>query len=249
MIERHVTLTLVLVGMATPAAAAEPVDFTRDVQPILAAHCLGCHGAERPKAGLIFADRANAMAPAKSGRRAIVPGDPAASELLRRVRAPDPDERMPPAEKEPLKPHQITTLERWIAAGAPWKRHWSFAPIERPGPPPVADRSWPRGEIDAFVLSRLEREAIEPAPEADRVTLARRLSYDLLGLPLDLQELDDFAADPAPDAYERFADRLIASPHLGERWGRHWLDLARYADSDGYEKDGARPDAYVFRDW
>src|SRR5262249_13157171 len=127
--------------------------------------------------------------------------------------------------------------------------HWSFRPIKRPAPPAVKDAAWVRNDIDRFILARLEREGVAPSPEADRVTLLRRLSFDLIGLPPSPQEVDAFLADTAPGAYERVVDRLLASPHYGERWGRHWLDLARYADSDGYEKDTGRPFAWRWRDW
>ena len=144
----------------------------------------------------------------------------------------------------------------WIDQGAVWPEpktggtnHWAFQPIERPTPPAVKDESWPRGAIDRFVLSRLEAQGIRPSAEADRYTLIKRLSYDLIGLPPDPAEVDAFVADPSPDAYDKLVNRLLDSPRFGERWGRRWLDMARYADSDGYEKDNPRPDAWRYRDW
>ncbi len=242
----------ILACFAAPLAVAADsprVDFIRDVQPILAGHCTGCHGPEKAKSGLKLTTRETAVAPAKSGKPAIVPGKPEESEMIRRVASRDPEERMPPREKAPLTPEQVERLERWIREGAGWQAHWAYRPIDEIAPPRVRGGDWARSEIDLFILAKLEEHGIAPSPGADRYTLAKRLSYDLLGLPLAVEEVDAFVDDSSPGAYERLVDRLLASPHFGERWGRHWLDMARFADSDGYEKDRARPDAYVFRDW
>ena len=225
--------------------AAEPPD----VQRIFADHCLECHGPDKAKGGLRLTSRDTALKELKSGARAVVPGDLKESELIARITTDDADERMPPKDKKPLKPAEIEALKEWVAKGAEWAIHWAYLPVQHPAPPAVQDGAWPRNEIDRFVLATLEAKKLKPAPEADRYTLIRRLSYDLLGLPPTPDEADTFAADAAPDAYERLADRLLASPHFGERWGRHWLDRARYADSDGYEKDNPRPDAWKYRDW
>jgi hypothetical protein len=235
-------------GNQQPAGSGPTIDFGRDVRPILAENCLGCHGAGLAAGGLKFTDRDAALAPTKRGQPAIVPGDPNASELLRRVRATDPAVRMPMG-KDELSPAAIETLRRWVAEGVVWARHWTFEPIRRFDPPAPRTASWARGDIDRFILAKLEEKGIAPSPEADRYTLVRRLHYDLLGLPPPVADVDAFVSDSRPDAYERLVDRLLASPHFGERWGRHWLDLARYADSNGYEADRARPDAYVYRDW
>lgn len=242
---RLVVLAAVLAvpgALAKAEEAAAPPDFGRDVRPILAEHCWSCHSGDEPQGDLRLNERDSALA-------VITPGEPDASELVRRIESEDLAERMPPEGEPPLSADAIRTLRAWIAAGAPWATHWAFAPLANVTPPTVADRSWIRGDIDAFVLARLEAEQIAPSPEADRYTLIKRLYYDLVGLPPSVEEVDAFVADAVPDAYERLVDRLLASPHFGERWGRHWLDLAHYADSDGYEKDGARPDAYLFRDW
>jgi len=233
---------LVLAGVAH---GEEIIEFARDIQPILQRHCTKCHGGVRREAGLSL------QAPGgvgESGQRLIVAGNPDESELMRRVVATDPDERMP-AEGPPLSPDQIAKLRHWIEAGAVWPPHWSYAPLKAPQPPEVKDSEWCRTAIDRFVLARQQSAGVAPAVEADRYTLIRRLSLDLLGLMPAVDEADAFAADQAPDAYERLVDRLLASPHFGERWGRHWLDQARYADSDGYEVDKPRPDAYRWRDW
>jgi hypothetical protein len=231
------------------SSAKATIQFDRDIRPILAGHCLECHGPSKPKAGLNLTDRDSALAKSKSGALAIVPGRPDESELILRVTSTDPEARMPPREKEPLQPAEIDKLRRWIAEGAHWSGHWAYQPLQQVGPPSVRDASWTRNNIDRFVLARLESVGIAASPEADRYTLIKRLHYDLLGLPPTPEAADAFAHDASADAYEKLVDRLLQSPHFGERWGRHWLDLARFADSDGFEKDRARPDAYVYRDW
>ncbi len=250
----------ILALLAPPVPAQEPgeVDFRRDVEPVLAAACHECHGPTRHAAGLRLDQRAAALAGSFLGRQPVIePGDAEASELLYRVETDDPDERMPP-EGAGLSEAQRATLRRWVEQGAPWPddgeearwpaKHWSFQRPRRPQPPAVGDPAWVREPLDRFVLARLEEAGLAPAPEADRRTLIRRLSLDLTGLPPTPEEIAAFLADPAPDAYERLVDRLLASPHYGERMARGWLDLARYADTDGYEKDNDRT-AWPYRDW
>lgn len=210
---------------------------------------MSCHSGEEPAAGLNLGVRASLLTEADSGEIPVVPGQPDASELLRRVTAGEAWERMPPEGEDPLSAAAIDTIRRWIAAGAAWGGHWAFQPLADPARPATARTDWTRNEIDFFVLSRLESQGLTPAPEADRFTLIKRLYYDLVGLPPTIEEVDRFVQDTSPDAYEALVSRLLESPHFGERWGRHWLDLAHYADSDGYEKDRARPDAYLYRDW
>jgi mono/diheme cytochrome c family protein len=249
---------LFLAVLATAAHTAEPekvapagdkptLSFDRDIRPILAEHCIGCHGGDKPEGGFQLTSRESALKPTESGHHAIVPGKPGESEMIRRLTATG-DERMPPAEKEPLKPAEIEKLRQWISAGANWSQHWAFQPLANVPAPQTAD-PWAINEIDRFVLAGLKAKGIKPSPEADRYTLIKRLSYDLLGLPPSVVDVDAFVNDKSPRAYETLIDKLLASPHFGERWGRHWLDLAHYADSDGYEKDRARPDAYLYRDW
>jgi len=232
-----------------PAGASDqPAVFARDIQPLLAKHCLLCHGPDEAEAGLRLDVAEQAYAKLESGARAIVPGDAEASELLRRVAATDEFARMPP-EGEPLSADQIALLRGWITAGAKYEQHWAYRPVMQPALPPVNNESWGRGPIDRFVLARLEQAGISPSPQADRATLIKRLYYDLVGLPPTPDEVDAFESDDRPDAYERLVDQLLDSEHFGERWGRHWLDKARYADSDGYEKDRPRPNAWRYRDW
>jgi hypothetical protein len=232
-----------LLVCAARAPAVEP-DFAREVRPILARFCFKCHGpdAKARKAGLRLDARSVAIK-----RGAISPGKPGDSELVSRVFADEPEQRMPPpATKLVLTGAQKQTLKRWISAGAKYARHWAFVKPVRPTPP--AARGWGRNPIDAFVLARLAREGLKPSPEADRHTLIRRLSLDLVGLPPTPAQVDAFVKDRSANAYERLVDRLLASPRYGERWARRWLDLARYADTNGYEKDRARS-IWPYRDW
>jgi len=236
-------------GNTAPAGGA--VDFLRDVRPILASHCFKCHGPdeEARKAKLRLDLRENALQPAKSGELPIVPGKPDRSELVRRVFSADENEAMPPpAANKDLTPDQKEILKRWVAAGAEYKPHWAFVKPSQAPPPATRDAAWPRNAIDQFVLARLEREGLKPSPRADDYTLARRLYLDLIGLPPTPEQADAFANDHAPGAYERLVDRLLASPHYGERWARRWLDLARYADTNGFEKDRPRS-MWPWRDW
>jgi hypothetical protein len=240
---------LVLNGPAKGAEPASgPVIFSREIQPLLAKHCLECHGTDKSEAGLRLDIHKHATAKLESGERAIVPGKPEQSELLRRVTTDDEFARMPP-EGEPLSKTEIDSLRRWIEQGAEYEEHWSYQPIAEPPLPDVKNEEWIRNPIDRFVLAKLEAAGLEPSPAAERATLIKRLYYDLIGLPPTPEEVGSFLNDDSPDAYEALVDRLLASPHFGERWGRHWLDKARYADSDGYEKDRPRPNAWRYRDW
>ncbi len=245
-----------------PADAAG-IDFSRDVKPILAEHCIKCHGPDKAESGLDLSDRNKALSELDSGDRAIVPGKATESHLIARVASGEPDQRMPPGDEKPLKAAEIEILRQWIEAGAEYQVHWSFRPLHTPVVPSVQDASWAKRPIDAFVLSKLESHNVKPSPEAQPHQLIRRLYLDLVGLLPTSDEVDAFVKAYTTDrketkaesltksdqVYEKLVDDLLASPHFGERWGRHWLDVARYADSDGYEKDKPRPDAYVYRDW
>jgi mono/diheme cytochrome c family protein len=233
-------------GPVEAADASRPLDFNRDIRPILAENCFYCHGQDGQKreAGLRLDDRQAAI-----DAGAIVPGDTAASGLLERIHATDPDELMPPPDSNRrLSDEQKRLLERWIRDGAEYRQHWAFIPPRRPAPPAVTEAGWPRNDIDRFVLAKLEEAQLQPSPEADRATLIRRLHADLVGLPPSPEEVDAFVADTDPDAYEKLVDRLLASPHYGERMALPWLDAARYADSNGFQQDGDTWQ-WMWRDW
>jgi len=232
------------------ARAGRPVDFDREIRPILSEHCYACHGPdEKARKAELRLDRKEDVFRDRSGYAVIVPAQVEESELIERITSDDPDEMMPPPKvKKPLSGKQIDLLRRWVAEGAKWEGHWSYALPASVPTPLVKDRQWPRNSIDHFVLARLEGEGLRPAPEVDRATLIRRVSLDLIGLPPTPGEVDAFENDCGPGAYERVVDRLLASPHYGERQARPWLDQARYADTNGYEKDSGRS-IWPYRDW
>lgn len=243
----------VVAGMPVAVVRADDrIDFNRDVRPILGAHCLHCHGIdEASRQGGVRLDRGDeAVKPADSGAVPIVPGDPAASAVVERVFSVDEDHVMPPSggAGKPLSEEQKQILRRWVSEGAEYQPHWAFVAPETPAPPAVDDASWLRNPIDAFVLAALESRGLRPAPEAPRTVLIRRLSLDLTGLPPTAQDVAAFLADDAPDAYEKVVDRLLTSPHYGERMAQQWLDFARYGDSNGYDEDFSR-DMTAWRDW
>lgn len=290
-----ILLTPLATADTLPPPAARAVDFAADIQPILAARCLECHGSKKQKGELRLDGREAAMRGGLSGA-VIVPGASADSLLVKNIGRVGDATPMPP-KGEPLTPEQIGLIRAWIDQGAKWPDagakpdagkpnpaapamksgasgaapggegsphpnlahadhadrdpradHWSFKPPVRVDPPAVARAEWPRNPIDHFILARLEKEGLAPSPEADPATLVRRLNLDLIGLPPSPEEVDAYAADPSPAAYDAMVDRLLASPRFGERWGRKWLDLARYADTNGYEKDRDRS-VWPYRDW
>jgi hypothetical protein len=240
-------------------------DVARNVVALLRARCFGCHGAQQQMSGLRLDSREGALRGGYSGP-AIRPGKSAESTLIQMVAGVDP-KRVMPLSGPRLAPSEVDTLRAWVDEGANWPAskstaddeglpstsakptHWSFQPVERPKPPLAHDAAFVRNAIDQFVLARLESKGIKPSAEASKTTLLRRVSLDLTGLPPTLAEADAFLSDSRPDAYERVVDRLLESPHYGEKWAREWLDLARYADSDGYEKDTVRPHAWRYRNW
>jgi len=233
--------------------AGEIPDYLRDVRPILSENCFQCHGMDEKsrQSGLRLDLLETATRGGESGEPAIVAGNPDASQLIHRITVSDESERMPPADaKPPLTTEKVEILRKWIAGGAPYQKHWALIPPQKPTVPtdPSSQPAIPKNEIDGFILARLASEKLAPAPEAPRATLLRRLSLDTIGLPPSPDEIKGFLADDAPEAYERQVDRLLASEHFGEKWARHWLDVARYADSDGYEKDLPRKQ-YPWRDW
>jgi hypothetical protein len=224
------------------------VEFSRDIRPILNQNCVACHGGVRQKNGVSFIFREDALGTGKSGRRTIVPGDPDASEFMARLTSTDPETRMP-YHGPPLPAQQIALLRRWIKEGAKWEDYWAFVPPAPRPLPEVKRAEWVRQPMDRFILARLEKEGLEPSPEADKAALLRRVSLDLTGLPPTPEEEAAFLADSSPGAYEKQVDRLLASPRYGERWASLWLDLARYADTKGYEADFDRPGVWPYRDW
>ncbi|MFO0822752.1 MAG: DUF1553 domain-containing protein [Gemmataceae bacterium] len=236
-----------------PKAAAP--DFARDVKPIFATHCVKCHGPDKQRGGLRLDRKADALKGSDSGV-VIVPGKPAESLLLQKVTAKDAKERMPPM-GEALTPAQIRTLTAWMEAGATWPAdaeatdsHWAFQPVRRPKVPELPNPKVEiRNEIDRFILAKLSDRGLSLAKEADRRTLIRRLKFDLLGLPPTPEEVAEFLADKSPDAYEKLVEKYLASPHYGERWARHWLDVVRFAESNGFETNQPRPNAWPYRDW
>jgi mono/diheme cytochrome c family protein len=241
----------IAVASEADAPAKGTLDFGRDIRPILSDKCFACHGpdAGQRKAGLRLDNAEGAAKGGESGARSIVPGKPGESELVARITSSDPDEVMPPKKhRKPLTPAEVAKLTQWVAEGGSYRQHWAFIAPQRPALPKVGRAEWVRNPIDAYILARLEKDHLKPSPEADMATLLRRLSLDLIGLPPTPAELDAFLADNSPNAYEKQVDRLLKSPHYGERWGRVWLDAARYADSDGYEKDKPRF-VWAYRDW
>jgi hypothetical protein len=245
-------LLLVIAAAALPAAAtAAGPDFNRDIRPILSNRCFKCHGPDEAnqEAGLRLDHREAAIQELDSGERAIVPGHADSSELVARIMSDDPDLVMPPPHtKVSLSADEKRMLAAWVEAGAEYAPHWAFLPPVKPEPPAVRDEGRVKNPIDRFVLARLEAEGLAAAQPADSATLCRRVHLDLVGLPPSPDELAAFLADESPDAYEQLVDRLLASPRYGERWARKWLDLARYADTNGYEKDRPRT-IWPYRDW
>jgi hypothetical protein len=241
----YLLLTAAL-GSPSIAAAERPLSYNRDVRPILANHCFACHGpdAKHREADLRLDDRAVAL-----DTGAITPSAPDKSELIHRISSSDPEKQMPPPKaKKPLPDGDRELLRRWIAQGAVYEDHWAFLPVADARPPDVKDAAWVKNDIDRFVLSELEQRGLAPSLEATRTTLIRRLTLDLTGLLPAPAEVQAFVDDKRPDAYEQLVDRLLQSPHYGERWGRHWLDQARYADSNGYTIDSERA-MWPYRDW
>ena len=233
------------IGSANRASADE---LQADVTSLLATRCLQCHGPGDSQAGLRLDIRKGAISELESGNTAIIPGDPDNSELLRRII--DPTDPMPP-EGERLSAEEIEKLQQWIAQGAEWKPHWAYRKLQQPAVPTLSDSefsSWIKTPVDAFVLRRLESLGLKPSPPADRRTLLRRVYYDLVGFPPTPQEIKTFLSDNSTDAYERVVDQLLASPHYGERWARHWMDVVHYADSHGFEHDIYR-DSWPYRDY
>src|SRR5262245_5617734 len=236
---------------APKSVAKKTVQYTRDIQPILSNYCFTCHGPDEKtrKSGLRLDQAESATKKLRSGATAIVRADPGKSELIARIFSQDDAERMPPlSSQKVMKESEKELLKRWIVEGAEYQQHWAFIAPQRLPLPKTKQPGWERQPLDRFVLARLEKEGLKPSPEADRYTLARRVSLDLTGLPPTIASVDRFVNDKSPDAYEKFVDEVLKSPAYGERWAHVWLDLARYADSRGYATDNPRV-IWKYRDW
>src|SRR5487761_1416411 len=254
---RSLAVWLTLVGSLGAAAPSDDDEtfFETKVRPVLVGNCLKCHGGEKVSSGLRVDRRASLVAGGKHGP-AIVPGEPEKSLLIDAVRRGT--RKMPP--DEPLAAEAVADLAEWVRRGAPWPeraviaddarhgRHWAFQAMRDPAAPDDPT-GWSDRPLDRFIAQKLREQALEPAPPADRLTLLRRVYFDLIGLPPTPQEVDGFLGDQRPDAFERLIERLLASPHYGERWGRHWMDVVRYADTGGFETDLRYPSAWKYRDY
>ena len=236
-------LALLIYWWAVPG---RQIDYSADVKPILNKKCIACHGGVTAKGGFSLLFEEDALTATESGKPAIVPGRPGASEMIRRLTLDDPEERMP-YKHEPLSKEEISILRQWIKQGAKWGDHWAYLPVEKKEIP-ATDGKWGYNAIDAFILDKLEQEKLKPSAEADKPTLLRRASLDLIGLYPSDTLAQDFLNSKNPAAYEMLIDSLLASPRFGERWATVWLDIARYADTKGYESDGGRQ-IWKYRDW
>jgi hypothetical protein len=239
------SLLFVAGGMS---AAERKVDFALEVQPLLAARCAKCHGRGKASGGIAFDTRERAIVAAESGEHAIVAGKPDESELLKRVASKDESVRMPP-EGKPLTGAEIELLRGWISQGAEWTKPWSFRPVSKPELPQVKEAAWVKNEIDRFILARLENAGLKPSQPADKIALVRRAYYDLTGLPPTPKQVDEFVSDPREDRWERLIDSLLTSERYGEHWGRKWLDVVRYAETNSFERDNPKPHVWRYRDY
>src|SRR5579872_45815 len=233
-----------------PDSLPQTIRFNRDIRPILSDNCFACHGPDKDKRkAKLRLDTRDGLFSAVKDRHPVMPGKPDESEIYRRVTSQDPDEVMPQSKTgKTLSVRQIALIRRWIEQGAKWEGHWAYTPPVRPPVPEVRKTSWPKNPIDHFILARLETEGLHPSREADKRTLIRRLSFDLTGLPPTPEEVQAFVSDKSSRAYENLVDRLMASPHYGERMAINWLDEVRYADTDGFHADNYRS-VYPYRDY
>ena len=234
-----------------PAWAAPEIQFNQQVHPILSDNCFACHGpdAKQRKKGLELHTETGLLSSTQDGTPLIQPGNPQASAIFQRIIHPDPDKRMPPTDSHlSLSPEEIQRIRQWIEEGAQWQGHWAFSPPQRPEPPTVRKKKWPINEIDHFILSNIEKHKLRSSSEADKETLIRRVTHDLTGLPPTPEEVQTFLNDTSPQAYENMVDRVFDSPRYGEHMALGWLEVARYADTDGYQNDRYRY-MHVWRDW
>lgn len=245
---RRLSLLLLLLAVSAGTAAEKPIDFALRVQPILASKCMKCHGPSKSSGGIAFDSREHAFAAGESGETAIVPGRSGDSELIKRVTADDESIRMPP-EGKPLSAEEAELIRKWIDQGAEWSKHWAYRPLARPALPEVQDAAWAKGDIDRFVLEGLESAGLKPSLPAEKVALVRRAYFNLTGLPPTPEQVAAFVNDQSPEAWEKLIDELLASERYGEHWGRKWLDVVRFAETNSFERDGVKPHAWRYRDY
>lgn len=243
---------LPLIGMIalglTDLALSKEIDFAKDVQTLLARRCYACHGPDLQESGLRFDDRNTLLAEADSGLRSVIPGKSGESEFIRRITSEDESERMPP-EGKPLTEEEVDSLRAWIDQGAEYTQHWAFQPIQNPALPSVQDPGWCSVSLDRFVLNKLESANLAPVTKASPTELIRRVYLDVTGLPPTPETVAELTADWNATSYQRLVDRLLANPALGEKWARAWLDVVRFAETNSYERDGAKPNAWKYRDY
>ena len=247
---RTVFFLFLWIGFASSAHAQNkaPLDFARHVQPILAMKCARCHGPSAASGGIAFDTRDRAFAETDSGRPAIVAGDPNASSMIERIVSHDESTRMPP-EGKPLTASEVEIVKTWIRQGANWSKHWAYRPLLKPNVPEVSRRDWRTNEVDQFILAGLEEAQLTPNPIADKRSLVRRAYYNLTGLPPTVEQVAEFENDTASDAWEKLIDKLLESPQYGEHWGRKWLDVVRYAETNSFERDNPKPHVWRYRDY
>ncbi|WP_315820262.1 DUF1549 domain-containing protein [Paraflavitalea speifideaquila] len=241
-----IAVLLAAVLVFTFSTRSHTIDFNTEVKPIINKKCISCHGGVKRQGGFSLLFRSEALANTESGKPAIIPGRPDESDMIRRLTLKDPEERMP-YKHEPLTEDEIKVLTAWVKQGAVWGDHWAYVPVKETPVPATANAS-ARNEIDHFIYEKLEEAKLKPSPEADKATLLRRVSLDLTGMPVSDVEAQRFLKSTAPNAYEQLVDTLLASPRFGEKWAAVWLDLARYSDTKGYERDAGR-NIWRYRDW
>lgn len=244
----QLALLLILCGSPAFAQTTEPIDFGRQIQPILAKRCFACHGPDKAEGGLRLNVKESVFSKLESEKTGVVPKHVDQSEIIRRITSTEDGVKMPP-EGAPLSETQINLIKQWIEQGAEWTEHWAFIAPQRPPLPTVKSKGWVANPIDAFVLSKLEQHGLTPASPADKTALLRRVTYDLTGLPPTQAEVKSFLEDQSANAYEKVVDRLLKSERFGEHWARYWLDVVRYADTNSFERDGPKPNAWRYRDY
>jgi len=251
-----VSILLIAIIILTSIMGRKPIDYTTQIKPIINKNCITCHGGVRQKSGFSLLFREEALGKTKSGKPAIIPGDAEHSELIKRITNHDPEERMP-YKHDPLSKENIEIIRRWIYEGAHWGKHWAYVPVSKVDVPEpktffnlIPQKSkWALNPVDNFIEQKLKENDLKPSPEADKYTLLRRVSLDIIGMLPPEHLAKKFLEGNSSHDYEELVNSLLASPHYGERWGRHWLDLVRYAETNGHEFDDDKLDAWRYRDY